>query len=173
MADWCDNCEGEYPNYYCKATGKKISWGVVENHCMKDGLGCSDCYVSTAVRGILKKDVNDKAFEGIRTLRKRLEDNETYANFIEMYDHIGDTLAEKIKSDEESVELSEKLYSIMNRVSIFVEKGKDDRATYYYGNMVGVLVNRYGLNKLYEAEASFINRENPESKKVPKLTKKY
>lgn len=179
MADWCRYCEGDSSPFYCKVDGQQISDEFVKEHCMVAwGYGCSNSYIATAVKYVLNNDGDaknkveiDKKLANIRVLRTRLENDESYANYVEMYDKIGDVLAEKVSSDEEKAKLAGKLYSIMDRVSTFVEEGKTDRATLYYSKMVISLVNRYDISKLYNAEADFINRKNPEAKKVQKLVK--
>lgn len=177
MANWCRYLQGS-SSYWCERTGEYPSYSMINTYCKNGGYGCSHYHVSTAVEVVLRKGIKkedlpefNKTFAGIRNLRKKLEKDENYANFIEMYDNMGPALAEKILTDKESKELSTKLYSIMNRVTTFVEKGKEDRATDYYCKMVGALVNKYNLGELYNTEADFINKKNKDAKKVQKLTK--
>ncbi len=172
MANWCRYCEGSYPKYWCKVTNNYIPWGIVERSCMNDGYDCSNYHISTLVGIMLNKPVNDKVLTDIRGLRDNYASkNEEYENLLKMYDAIGPILADKIDYDNNSVEISKKIYSVLKRVSIFVEKGKEDRAIDYYCKMVGCLVNKYNLNELYNTEADFINRMNKDAKKVQKLTK--
>lgn len=171
MANWCRYLQGS-SSYWCEKTGEYPSYSMINTYCKNGGYGCSHYYISTMVGVTLKKSFkDDEPLKNVIKLRKRLEADGNYTSFVEMYDKIGPVLVEKIDYDKENIEVCEKLYKIIERVSIFMEKGKEDRATDYYCKMVGALVNKYNLNDLYNAEADFINNKNKDSKKVQKLTK--
>lgn len=172
MANWCRYCEGEYPRYWCKITNESIPWGIVERSCMNGGYGCSDYWISTYVGSILKISFyTDKTLLNMKKLKDNLKQDENYTNFIKMYDSLGPILADRLNSDEKRLSLSTKLYKYMSKVSIFVDKGQEDRAAHYYSKMVVSLVNKYNLDDLYNAEADFWNKANKDAKKVQKLTK--
>ena len=107
MANWCRYCEGSYPNYWCKVTNEYIPWGIVERSCMNGGYQCSNYYVSTLVGMILNKPVNDKVLSNIRGLRDNyLSKDESYSNYLDIYDSIGPILVEKIDGDNNAKEVS-------------------------------------------------------------------
>lgn len=171
MANWCTYLQGS-SNFWCEKTGQYPSYDMINTYCKNGGYGCSHYYISTCVGVILKKCWSDKTFKNIEDLRKELNNDESYANYLSMYDSIGPVISGKINHDIDKIELSEnKLYKIMNKVSKFVEEGKYDRATLYYSKMVLALVKKYRLTDFYNAEADFINKTNKDAKKVQKLTK--
>lgn len=170
MADWCRYLQGS-SNYWCERTNEYPSYSVINYYCKNGGYGCSHYHISTFVGFILKKPFDDKPLNNIRKLRNKLDRNEEYDNFIYMYDKMGPILVEKINNDNDKIELSKKLYTVIDRISTFIDNDKEDRAIHYYCNMVGSLVNRYALGKLCNSEADYWNKTNKGAKKVPKLTK--
>ena len=172
MANWCTYFQD---GFWCEKTGEKPSYDMIYSKCKYDGYGCSHYYesfIATFVGYTIGKSMNDKVLSNIRNLqRDYLEKDEKYANFVEMYKAIGPSIVEKMEHDEEKEALSKKVYTVLDRVSIFIDKGKNDRAILYYCKMVGALVNKYNLGELYNVEADFINKKNKDAKKVQKLTK--
>lgn len=170
--NWCRNSRGSYPNYWCAATNEYVSQGVVDRSCKNNGYDCDHYFVSTLVGDILGKDLkDDPALVGIRVLKNSLKVQEEYANLIAMYDRVGEAIVQKMSHDENKEELATKLYKVIEKVSVFVEKGKEEKATDNYCKMILYLVNKYNLHTFYNIEADFINRKNPDAKKVQKLAK--
>lgn len=171
---WCTYFQ-DGSDYWCEKTGKKPSYDMIYSKCKYDGYGCShyyESYIATFVGYTLNKPMNSKVLSNIRNLQRNfLEKDESYAGFVEMYKAIGPSIIENMDQDKEKEDLSKKVYTVLNRVSIFIDKGKNDKAIDYYCKMVGILVNRYNLNTLYNTEADFFNKKYADAKKVPKLTK--
>lgn len=161
MAKWCRYCEGSYP-YYCGLTGDKIN---NDYYCKQDGYGCpiyykyAPYYVASTTCHILNKTGNDKVYGSIRVLRDEyLEGNPKYSEALAKYDAIAPNVAVKMIQDKNGIELAEKVYSVLEKISVYVKEEKIDEAVENYEKMVGILVDRYRLNDLYE-------------KKVKKLVK--
>lgn len=151
--DYCDYSRGSYPNYWCALTGKVVEWVTYKKSCENKGNGCEHLgyYISTAAGIALKKDYYDSVLDSIRFLKDEyLEKDEKYADLLSMYDFIGPVVAKKMNEDENKVETATKVYSILGRISKLVEKEEIDKATNYYSQMVGVLINKYDLGEFYE-----------------------
>ena len=151
MANWCRYCKGSYPKYWCEVTNEYIPWSIVERSCKNNGYKCSNYYISTLTGVVLKKDKNDKVLDSIKYLRDEfLEQDTKYSDLLSMYDYIGPQVAKKIDEDPNRKEVSTKVYSILTRISKLVEKEEIDKATGYYSQMVGALINKYNLGEFYE-----------------------
>ena len=160
MAKWCDYSEGTHNHYSCGLNGKSIPNDYAYNFCKNNTYnhnGTERCkiyygyYISTVAGMVLKKDYNDSVQDSIRSLKNDyLEKDEKYSDLLSMYDYIGPQIAKKIDEDPNRVEVSTKVYKILARISKLVEKEEIDKATGYYSQMVGVLINKYDLGEFYE-----------------------
>jgi hypothetical protein len=174
MIDWCTYFQEYGSSFYCEKTNKEPSYDTIKYNCKNGGYGCSHYWVSTITGVILKKKFNDKVLLDIINLRKDIQQHDRYdeyVNYIKMYDAVGPILVDRINMDKDSYITASKIYSIMTRISTFVDKGEKDRAITYYSKMVLALVNKYNLNNLYNTQADFWNKANKDAKKVQKLTK--
>ena len=173
MANWCKYCKGSYPKYWCEVTNEYIPWGIVERSCMNNGYKCSNYYVSTAIGFILKLDQKDPVLENVRNLRDEfLEKNEQYSSLLNMYDTVGPVISDKMDEDPNKEETATKIYSILSRISNLSSKDEKDKAVNYYCQMVGALINKYGLTEEYNKSVDTINSiDNPTVKKVKKISK--
>lgn len=162
MAKWCRYCEGSYP-FYCSLTGSKIQ---NDYYCKQDGYGCpiyykyAPYYIASTTCHILHKKDNDKVYGSIRILRDEyLEGDPKYSDALAKYDAIAPNVAVMMIEDKKSKEVAEKVYSVLERISSYVNSEKIDEAVNNYEKMVEILVDRYSLVDLYE-------------KKIKKLVKK-
>lgn len=161
MAKWCKYCTGNYP-FFCSISGERI---VNDYYCKQDGYGCpiyykyAPYYIASTTCHILNKKDNDRVYGSIRVLRDEyLEGDPKYSEALAKYDAIAPNVAVKMIQDRNSKELAEKVYNVLEKISVYVKEEKIDEAVENYEKMVGILVDRYRLNDLYE-------------KKVKKLVK--
>lgn len=138
---------------HCNVDWHRVSTWEYNNYCnFNYGTACDkNRYITTASIVILNKKPTDPVFESIGFLRDEyLEKNEKYADLLSMYDYIGPQIAKKMDEDKNRVETATKVYSILTRISKLVSKEEIDKATDYYSQMVGVLINKYDLGEFYE-----------------------
>ena len=156
MANWCKYCTGNYP-FYCAISGERI---FNDYYCKNDGYHCpiyekyAPYYVTCATCLILDKDENDRVYSNIRTLKdNHMANNEKYSEDLANYDLIGKYLYTMMVIDKNRKKTAEKVYSVLERISTFVEENKIDEAVNNYKKMVTILMKKYNLNELYEKKS--------------------
>ena len=156
MANWCRYCTGNYP-YYCALSGERIS---NDYFCKNDGYKCpiydkyAPYYVTCTTCLILDKDENDKVYSNIRSLKDNyMAKDEKYSEDIANYDLIGRYLSVMMAQDRNKVKVAEKVYSVLEKISTYVEQEKIDEAVNNYKKMVTILMKKYNLNELYEKKS--------------------
>jgi len=156
MANWCRYCTGDYP-FYCALTGEKI---FNDDYCKNDGYQCpiyekqAPYYVTCATCLILDKDENDKVYSNIRVLKdNHMANDEKYSEDLDNYDLIGKYIYTMMVIDKNRRKTAEKVYSVLERISTFVEENKIDEAVNNYKKMVTILMKKYNLNELYEKKS--------------------
>lgn len=173
MANWCKNSRGSYPRYWCAVTNDYVSSGVVETSCKNNGYRCSYYHIATTIAcNVLGKDLNDEVLNGIKSLRDDyLEKDEKYNEVLKMYDIIGPTIALAIEKDENKEEKAEEYYNkILLPISKLVQNKKYDIALDHYSYFTRILINKYGLNELYESLENNIDGYNLDVCKKMKKT---
>ena len=156
MANWCKYCTGSYP-FYCAISGERI---MNDYYCRNDGYKCpiyekyAPYYVTCATCLILDKDENDRVYSNIRALKdNHMANNEKYSEDLANYDLIGKYLYTMMVIDKNRKKTAEKVYSVLERISTFVEENKIDEAVNNYKKVVTILMKKYNLNELYEKKS--------------------
>lgn len=156
MANWCRYCTGLYP-FYCAISGERI---FNDYYCKNDGYKCpiyekqAPYYVTCTTCLILDKDEDDKVYSNIRSLKDNyMAKDEKYSEDIKSYDLIGRYLSVMMVQDRNKVKVAEKVYSVLEKISTFVEQEKIDEAVNNYKKMVTILMKKYNLNELYEKKS--------------------
>lgn len=156
MANWCKYCTGLYP-FYCAISGERI---FNDYYCKNGGYKCpiyeqyAPYYVTCATCFILNKDENDKVYSNIRLLKDNImSKDEKYSEDLSNYDLIGKYIYVMMVQDTDRKKNAEKVYSVLERISSFVENDKIDEAVKNYRKMVTILMKKYNLNELYEKKS--------------------
>ncbi len=178
MARWCDYCvdkSGFFSTcYMCNVTGeeKDIPSGYKEKYCenwnksgecprYKDNIGKSNetgssgfgCYITTATCEVLKKPDNDPILEKLRLYRKNvLQKDMKYANILKIYDRVGPIISDCIFFDSNRRDVSEGIYSRLEKITDIIDNGEYDRANQRYIMMTLRLVCLYGLQQVYKTK---------------------
>lgn len=162
---WCPYCKGSgWSQYTCALTNNYAPYNYVSNYCNnynKCGecpnykqygptTSSSPCFITTVTCNILSKDDNDIVMQKLRGFRDNvLQKNEKYYEILKLYDCIGPLIAGSLINDKEKEIFTKVLYSILEKVTILIDKKEYDLAIEKYRIMTLLLINRYNLKHLF------------------------
>lgn len=176
---WCKYCEGNNGlyNYYCNLNGENVPVNIVNNYCKYDYLtykcpfykeygpstssshtniffSLFPCFITTVTCDILGKDDNDPVMQKLRNFRDNvLQKNEEYYEILKLYDVIGPIIASNLYNDPEKELFTKDLYSVLERITLLIDKNEHELAVEKYRIMTLLLINRYNLKHLFNEKA--------------------